>query len=811
MFNRANKMTALLVAAAAVVSLVPATGVNATTRLGSKDGTVETAVAFKDGKYIYEGYRSDDDDKAIYYNNGGDKDKQLENIEDATLHGAYGDKYAFLTDGSDEYLVDLSNGKVIDDDILAGDMRDTTETKLRNKLEKTNRYGDAVEVTLPNTDDDDKLGITPNQFGEVWYSYKAEIKDSDADGMDNAVNTNHLYGFVSDSGKYIDASNLANVYAFSTAKKKVVKVDEFNDVDKDVKLEVKLNKQPEVLAQDKDYIYAKVDVKITDECLDENVEESNSVATIDLNKAKFEMLDEVKEATKEVYEFTLQDGKKLKVDGKDVEVDIAKADTVIDTLNKLDGYTAKLKGGNKVIVEAKEAGKVAKAVIEDSEGLGEYSRTEGKDQVITPNKVAPIFKVGDQEFKFNEAARPEKGDEYKDETDLRNKVMAKFIITPQDGYVFDAATLTFTASTNKTEADVKNDLKENVTVKEGNNASTHKKFRNATYIQKISKAQGEKKDGAFLPKSVASYEISSDYDCGDADDAQEILDKSGIKYNVIDEVLYATEYNNGNVSVTTIKLKKDKVEFDNAPISGFDSKVDVYLAEKDEDDDQDIDDIDACSIDVNGNTWAIDNGKIYKFVKGEFKEMYTCDKSFNKLNVYDDGSLVAWNEDKDSYTTLQEGKKVTEDEATEIVTPAKQAGWEKQADGTWVLYDTTGNMVKGWAPVGGQWYYMNDDGKMATGWKEVNGTWYFLNGSGAMQTGWYSDNGTWYYLNASGAMQTGWTNVAGNWYKLNQSGQMQTGWIEDNGTWYFCEGSGKMLANTTVNGYVLGANGAWIR
>ncbi len=85
---------------------------------------------------------------------------------------------------------------------------------------------------------------------------------------------------------------------------------------------------------------------------------------------------------------------------------------------------------------------------------------------------------------------------------------------------------------------------------------------------------------------------------------------------------------------------------------------------------------------------------------------------------------------------------------------------------------------------------------MQTGWQNINGTWYFLNPTsdgtkGAMKTGWLNDNGTWYYLNASGAMQTGWLN--------------------DNGTWYYLDGSGKMLSNTTVNGYVLGANGAWIR
>ncbi|POO88629.1 hypothetical protein C1H57_25050, partial [Clostridium sp. 2-1] len=37
------------------------------------------------------------------------------------------------------------------------------------------------------------------------------------------------------------------------------------------------------------------------------------------------------------------------------------------------------------------------------------------------------------------------------------------------------------------------------------------------------------------------------------------------------------------------------------------------------------------------------------------------------------------------------------------------------------------------------------------------------------------------------------------------------GWLNDNGTWYYLNSSGAMLYNTTVDGYVLGSNGAWIR
>ena len=59
-------------------------------------------------------------------------------------------------------------------------------------------------------------------------------------------------------------------------------------------------------------------------------------------------------------------------------------------------------------------------------------------------------------------------------------------------------------------------------------------------------------------------------------------------------------------------------------------------------------------------------------------------------------------------------------------------------------------------------------------------------------------------------MATGWVNDNGTWYYLNESGAMKTGWVNDNGTWYYLNASGAMLANTTVDGYTLGPNGAWM-
>jgi len=80
---------------------------------------------------------------------------------------------------------------------------------------------------------------------------------------------------------------------------------------------------------------------------------------------------------------------------------------------------------------------------------------------------------------------------------------------------------------------------------------------------------------------------------------------------------------------------------------------------------------------------------------------------------------------------------------------------------------------------------------------------------GTKATGWSKDGAAWHYLKEDGIMATGWQDFGSTWYYLNESGAMQTGWINDKGTWYYCNESGVMLTNTKVDGYVLGASGAW--
>lgn len=70
-------------------------------------------------------------------------------------------------------------------------------------------------------------------------------------------------------------------------------------------------------------------------------------------------------------------------------------------------------------------------------------------------------------------------------------------------------------------------------------------------------------------------------------------------------------------------------------------------------------------------------------------------------------------------------------------------------------------------------------------------------------------DGTWSYNKADGTKATGWLQD-GAWYYLNANGVMAEGWINDRGTWYYLNALWAMLANTVVDGYVLGVNGAWV-
>ncbi len=102
------------------------------------------------------------------------------------------------------------------------------------------------------------------------------------------------------------------------------------------------------------------------------------------------------------------------------------------------------------------------------------------------------------------------------------------------------------------------------------------------------------------------------------------------------------------------------------------------------------------------------------------------------------------------------------------------------------------------------------DMSATNGWVNTNGTWYYYK-QGVKKTGWLNTEGQWYFLGPNGGMVKGWLSWGGDRYYLNGSGAMEIGWNYTGGKWYYHYSSGVMAKNTTIDGYKLGTDGAWIK
>ena len=130
--------------------------------------------------------------------------------------------------------------------------------------------------------------------------------------------------------------------------------------------------------------------------------------------------------------------------------------------------------------------------------------------------------------------------------------------------------------------------------------------------------------------------------------------------------------------------------------------------------------------------------------------------------------------------------------------------WQRDAKGWWIL-NPDGTYPKAqWLLLNNRWYYFNQEGYMLTGWLLYNNAWYYFEEKeggeqGKMSVGWKEIRDFWYYFSEevgaeNGKMRTGWQEVKGKWYYLNPQVGAE---------------NGKMLFNTKVDGYTLGADGAW--
>lgn len=651
MFKRANKITALVVAAASIMSVVPAMAAD-TVRLGNKEGTVKQGIAFGDGSYSYYGYRTDDDDTGVYYNNdgGATKEKLDDDLEDYRYNNdsKFGTKYAYAKENSndDEYLIDLSTGKIVDDETVE-EKADNAKAKLVSKIKKADRYETAIQdsndlltifdsnysATAANT----FTQILPGQFGDVYYKFQtttgAQIQYVDVAGTTTTAAAKCV-GFTDEKGSYVDLTKETNIRVYSSKTGRAEYIKEYGEVDKDAQLRVDLL-DVEAIAQDKDYIYTITRVAVTD------FNEANIYNAADLPQEQY-YVQKVSKAQ----------------GGKD--------DDEAYTAKSIDSY----------LLQAPNKTGVNNEIYDEGDFTAAYEKLLGKG-------------------------------------DASNEAILGITVKDSTLYVYTAV------------------------VKSGESDKLQ------VWKLKLGKFKKDIKVGAgTLKDDVDTFAVKKD---GDTDNG-----------DVIDFQVGTPDEDEG---LQYLEKVGNHSKYGNIQLAGRD----LYR-------------LPSVSIDTEGNVWALEKGKVLKYTGTDKKTAYTVDRAMNAIDAYDENNLIVWDVDGDVYTNISEGKKTTEQDGIDVnpdlgkVTPAT-VGWKQEATG-WTFYDVNGQ-------------------KVASKWVIDNGTWYYIKADGIMATGWYNDNGTWYYLAANGAMKTGW--------------------IQDGSAWYYLSGSGAMLANTTVDGYVLGANGAWIQ
>ena len=83
-----------------------------------------------------------------------------------------------------------------------------------------------------------------------------------------------------------------------------------------------------------------------------------------------------------------------------------------------------------------------------------------------------------------------------------------------------------------------------------------------------------------------------------------------------------------------------------------------------------------------------------------------------------------------------------------VIDPTTAQGWTQNDSGQW-LYNENGKPVTGWKQLGGQWYYFDPTGLMQHGgWKQINGKWYYFHTDGSMAANTKIDD---YEVGADGA------------------------------------------------------------
>lgn len=968
MLKRSKNILNLIILTTTITTLFPSLEVFAADTLEGKKGEFSNVIAYSN-KYLYDGYRGDEDEKTVLYYNG-----KYNELEDTDIYGdakKYDSNYIELDNDRSKNLFNLQTSKFEDETIE--DQEEKIKDKLIRNLKSTERYGDDVGkyVNL-----DKNISSNKGNFGEVWYQYSVDYNGIDDENTRyittidiNAKSNDSWDNITLKKGEGIESELFGDQYQFWFS----IEADEADNKELDGQsktfngdIEVASNY---IAGRIKDYCGydAKVIEKnegsdiskpiiqiISIKSLDEDVIIShNNDITVSTKKTSLENIDEdsviqdtsedsgilegtdtaensdvpgdsdnsnetvtqyetiiniKRETANEWQHIKLKKGEEIDSDEFGEEYDFWFSISANETENKeLDGQAKTYNGdieaasnyiagrikdycgyenvsvdtvdGNIVIKIVSDKNPEESILDKDSDFSIETESTNiltennnlVMEEAINENNLAKESNILEENqlpkyygivnnsgryidisnaanIKFlykvnNEAKRvniKEFGKKYGEEN-IQANLTSLDVLAQDSSYVYARVNVEFTSDST---IDIVNQDSEN----------------SKEYILKISKAREDKVDGAFIPKEVNAYELNGESDF-----------KSWIQPKVNDD-WYCLDIFANKGSIYIVRFNKDgenkKNEIQCIQID-FQSSVDTSLGigrnkivkicdpsvstglKNKLIETTDADEIRELikpyySIDSEGNLWVLGSRRIYMLNGSGFNEEFTIPGGISNLDVYNKSSLVAWSDDGEYVSNINEYEKEDDVEDDNVEDDNNQAddkefedsdyetnihkGWVQTKQG-WKFFDDEGYQVKNsWIQVGEKWYlinengimmtewtnlgenryYLNEDGSMSTGWKKINDKWYYFKSDGSMARKWERIDGTWYYLNESGEMQIGWINDSDNWYHLGTDGEMSTGWLKYSKNWYYLDEGGKMLTNITIDGYKIGSYGTLI-
>lgn len=842
MGKRSSKVIALVLAGMSAAYTIPASA--KVIELSEKEGDFSNAIAFNNGKYIYDGYK-DDNDSGIYYNNGK-TDIKLEDIDDWDNFKKYSNKY--VVDDDEGYKINLEDGTYEDDYIGEEDNKDTISSKLKTKLSKTNRYGKDVNVERVEN-------INNNTFSnDIWYSYVAQSSDSyDGSVFDENTDKNELY--------------LEILKIFSSKTQLRIGDKEFvvnGNSEEDIEALIK---------QIKCANFTKYTVSNIDKIKIENGEKSEAYGITFSIKARSGYTLPNKENFEEIKYY---DGSQwIAMNSSDISVK-TQDDIIAEQVKSkikieinafydditICGKTFSPAWGTKLVESLEKEIKAATfdgyTVISTVAEQSETDNNSGKLTIILGSKEelneVPgdliLFAGNKPDWEMNASLVKDEADDFISSDDSNQTTGAAVIVEDSEKNGTDSILskdeLNQTTGSGVVVESIANDAKLSGEDKSEGLATYYGYYNedgtymdcsemanltiyNGTRIVKFDKFNTSKDIDGFkmkigLPEFVATLGQDDNYIYSLIKVSILGAKKESDNSDINEPIYYVqkiSKASNGKVDGANLPSSVESFQLDNRGWDGGDNWsytaaytriIDAYL--------NDPESVKITCIDGEIYLGALENNKavnvrvkLKRNAKGLLEdgtEVREKMVSVDTSNETDDEPFD-WTVDKNGNVwSIYKGKIQKSSQGSEFQDVYKVDRTMDRLD----VYDE--NNLIAWSTDTGI-YTTVQEGEIATnnvtktGWQSVDGNWYLYDISGKITTGWHVvNNFNWYYFNDEGIMQKGWLQLNGKTYYLSNSGIMKKGWVKIDNKWYYFNQSGEKQINTTIDGYILNENGEWI-